>query len=125
MSEFDHLIDSALNSYPLASLPSRFVQRTMARIQPRPRFHLEFLDLALPAFIIIFGITVIGLAFWLINTLNPLWLLELQVRAQWYAQNINALPWGLFAVIGIAGVSACTLSGLMLVVAFDRPIPVR
>ena len=125
MSDFEPLIDAAFDSYPLAPLPSRFVQRTIARIQPRPRFHLEFLDLALPAFIILFGITVISLGFWLVNTLNPLWLLELQVRTQWYAQNMNALPWGLFAVVGIAAISACTLAGLMLVLAFDRPIPLR
>ena len=120
MSDFDPLIDAAFDSYPLAPLPSRFIRRTMGRI--RPRFHLEFLDLALPAFIVLFAITVVSLGFWLVNALNPLWLLELQVRALWYAQNMNALPWGLFALAGIAGFSACTFAGLALALALDRPI---
>jgi hypothetical protein len=122
MNASDSQIDSALDSYPLVPLPPRFIQRTMARIHPRPRFHLEFLDLALPAFIILFGTIVTSLVFWLINTLNPLWMLELQVRAHWYAQNLNALPWGLLAVVWISVIGASSLAGLMLILAFDRPL---
>ena len=125
MNEFDPLIDTAFDSYPLAPLPSHFFQRTMVRIRPRPHFQLEFLDLALPAFISLFGVTVIGLVFWLANALNPLWLLDLQFRVQWYAQNMNVLPWGLFVIVSITGMGVCTVAGLMLALVLDRPLPLR
>lgn len=49
----DHLLTQALESYPLAPLPPGFVHRVMARIEPAPllpRFRLQFVDLAVPAF---------------------------------------------------------------------------
>jgi hypothetical protein len=119
MTELDPLIDAALESYPLTPLPRRFVRRTMAVI--RPRFRLEFLDLALPGFFILFAATLAGVAFWLVNALNPVWLLEIQIRAGWYAQNLNALPLGWFAAVGLAGFSATILAGVILALALDRP----
>jgi hypothetical protein len=121
MNEFDPQIDAAFDTYPLVPLPARFIRRTMVHIQPRPRFRLDFLDLALPVFVLIFGITMISLTFWFLNATNPLWLLEFQVRAEWYTQNMNTLPLGLIALVGIAGISACTLTGLTLIMAMDRP----
>jgi hypothetical protein len=121
----DAQIDAALNTYPLASLPPGFIKRTMGRILPKPRFRLEFLDLALPAFLIFFAITIISLGFWLITSLNPIWLLELQVKGQWFARNINLLPLGLYTFVGFAGVCVFLLLGLALALAMDRPIPLR
>jgi hypothetical protein len=124
MNENDPLIDAALDSYPLAPLPPRFIGRTMAGIQAgsRLRFRLDFLDLALPVFFGIFGVTIIGLALWLVNALNPLWLLELQIRAEWYAQNLNLFPVGWFAAAAVAGAGVIALTGLLLALALDRPV---
>lgn len=122
MNPFDPLLDTAFDSYPLAPLPAGFIRRTMARIQPRPRFRLEFLDFALPGFFVCFGTAAIGIAFWLITALNPLWLMQFQHRTQWYAQNLNVLPWGLFAIVSLTAISACTLAGLILLLALDRPL---
>jgi len=123
--QIDLQIDLALNTYPLASLPPGFMKRTMGRILPKPHFRLEFLDLALPAFLIFFAGTMISLAFWLISSLNPIWLLELQVKGQWFAQNPNVLPWGLFTFVGFAGVSVFLLFGLAVAWVVDRPIPLK
>jgi len=123
--QIDMQIDLALNTYPLAPLPPGFIKHTMGRILPKPRFHLEFLDLALPAFIIFFVVIIIGLGFWLVSSLNPIWLLELQVRGQWFARNMNLFPWGLFTFVGFAGVCIFLLFGLGLALALDRPIPLR
>jgi len=123
MNDSESLIDAALDSYPMAPLPRRFVRRTMAGIRAgsRLRFRLEFLDVALPAFFVLFTGTLTGLGFWLLNALNPLWLLEIRIRAGWYAQNLDALPLGWFALVGFAGLSAAVLAGLILLLVFDRP----
>lgn len=124
MNDSDPLIDAALDSYPLAPLPPHFVRRTMAGVRAgiRPRFRLEFLDLALPVFFILFAVTLTGLGFWLLNALNPLWLLEIQIRAGWYAQNLYALPLGWIAAVGFASLWAALLAGSILLLAFDRPV---
>jgi hypothetical protein len=123
--QIDAQIDAALNSYPLASLPPGFIKRTMGYILPKPRFRLEFLDLALPAFLIFFAGTIISLGFWLITSLNPLWMLELQVKGEWFVRNINLFPLGLYTFVGFAGVCVVLLFGLGLALALDRPIPLR
>lgn len=124
MNELDPLIDAALESYPKAPLPPRFVRRTMAAIRAahRPRFRLEFLDLALPGFLALFAATLVGLALWLAAAFNPLWVLELQVRLNWYAENPGFLPLGWIAGAGIAVVCAFALAGLGLALALDRPV---
>jgi hypothetical protein len=92
------------------------------RAASRPRFRLEFLDLALPGFAVVFLSTFFLLGIWMVNVLQPRWLLELQVRAGWYLENLDALPWGLFASVGFAGGSAFVVVGLVILVALDRPV---
>jgi hypothetical protein len=116
----DSLIDAAFDSYPLAPLPPRFTRRTMAHIFPRPRFRLEFLDLALPVFTTIFFISMTGLGVWLINFLNPFWLLELQAWAHWSAQNMSTFPWSLAAAVSIVVTGVCVLIGLAFLLVFDK-----
>jgi hypothetical protein len=101
MEKYDLLVDAALDSYPVSPTPPGFTRRVMAQIRreqsvrkpasrPGGRFHLEFLDLALPAFFAGFA----GLGFivllGVIALLNPLWLLraQLQIRTLMYE-----LPW--------------------------------
>jgi len=45
------MIEAAIESFPLKDLPPGFVKQTMRRLSPRPRFHFEFLDLAIPTFL--------------------------------------------------------------------------
>lgn len=94
----DHVLDAAIDSYPLAPVPSGLVRRTLARIQPRPvpRFRLEFLDIAVPLFIVLFGILTIWAAFWTLNYISPYWMLEwiprLAYFRQWMAFELMRLP---------------------------------
>lgn len=124
MNETDRLIDAALDSYPLVPLPPRFVQRSMAAVRAvsRPRFRLEFLDLALPGFVILFTSTLALLGFWLLNVLQPRWLLILQVRASWYAQNLDIVPLGFYGFVVMTGLSVFVLAGLVVALALDRPV---
>ena len=96
---------------------------TAVRAAGRPRFRLEFLDLALPGFFVLFTATMAGLTLWLFNALNPLWLLDLRIRVNWYLQNLDIFPVGWFAAAAIAGVSLCALAGLGVALALDRPAP--
>jgi hypothetical protein len=112
------LIDAALAEYPLAPLPPRFVRRTMTRV--RPRFRFDFLDLALPAFLLLFGVVLTGVAVWMVAALKPLWLLEMQVRIQWYLQNTSAVPWITLGTAWIAVVCGVLLVGVVIAAALDR-----
>lgn len=61
----DNLLTQVLESYPQAPLPSGFVNRVMAQIEPAPlppRFQLQFVDLAVPAFASLLLVTLILLA---------------------------------------------------------------
>lgn len=61
----DNLLTQVLESYPQAPLPSGFVNRVMAEIEPAPlppRFRLQFVDLAVPAFASLLLVTLILLA---------------------------------------------------------------
>ena len=123
MNKLELQIDAALESYPQAPLPARFLQRTMQRI--RPRFRLEFLDLALPDFITLFLTTLIGLGFWVVSSLNPLWLLEVQVRFRWYSQNLDVFlpePPGLAAIVFL---TACIFAALAFAFTLFKPLPTR
>ena len=61
----DNLLTQALESVPQAPLPPGFVNRVMTRIEPAPlppRFRLQFVDLAVPAFASLLLVTLILLA---------------------------------------------------------------
>lgn len=60
----DDLLTQALESYPQAPLPPGFMRRVMAQIEPAPlpRFRLQFVDLAVPAFASLLLVTLILLA---------------------------------------------------------------
>jgi hypothetical protein len=63
--EQDQLLNQVLNDYPQAALPAGFVGRVLARIEPAPRpspFRLQFLDVAVPAFVSLLVVTIILLA---------------------------------------------------------------
>ncbi len=62
-------LDEAINSYPLTPLPPGFAQRVMVEVSRTPqleaRFRLQFIDLALPAFMTTFGTAVLLTTLWL------------------------------------------------------------
>jgi len=66
-------LDAALDSYPLAPVPAGLVRRALAQIQPRPvvKFRLDFLDFAVPSFLVIFILLTFGVILWTINYLYP------------------------------------------------------
>jgi hypothetical protein len=82
----DRLIDAAIQSYPLESLPSGFAKKTMHRLAPRSRFHLEFLDLAIPTFLAfctaMLGVSVI----WITRQADFTWLSGALPLVEAYAQ---------------------------------------
>lgn len=59
--EHDLLLNQVLDDYPQAALPAGFVGRVLARIEPAP-FRLQFLDVAVPAFVSLLVVTIILLA---------------------------------------------------------------
>ncbi len=62
-------LDEAINSYPTAPLPPGFAQRVMVEVARTPqleaRFRLQFIDLALPVFMTMFGTAVLLTTLWL------------------------------------------------------------
>jgi len=62
-------LDEAIDSYPLAALPPGFTQRVMKHVVYTPqleaRFQLHFIDLAVPAFMTVFGTAVLLTTLWL------------------------------------------------------------
>jgi len=105
-SDWDNSLDAAIESYPLAPLPSGFVNRLMAQVEqePRavdlPRFRLQFLDVALPAFLALFALMVVTGGIWLGGQLNAAGLANPQSNLALIGQ---IPPWfgvGALAVLG-------------------------
>jgi hypothetical protein len=116
----DRTIDVAIESYPLEDLPPGFVQRSIGRLSPRPRFHFEFLDLAIPTFLALctalLGVSMIWItrldgAAWLSGAIS---LLEVYVQAN--------LVW-LLAIAAIVVLGGVFL--LVLVITFWLESPLR
>lgn len=83
ISNNDPRIDIAINSYPMVDLPDGFTAKVMNTIRkehPRFRFRLQFIDLALPMFLSLFSLTLLGVCAWGMNQLEPLWLEYLKLE---------------------------------------------
>jgi hypothetical protein len=119
MNPLDPRLDTALNTEPKKSLPRGFVQRVMLQTAARPAyakspFRLEFLDLALPVFAIVFVVQIALLAVWLLNQSDPFWLSRIENQLAWFSNNValelNVAVMlaaglgflGLLAVVGLA-----------------------
>lgn len=114
----DAQLDAALDSYPLAPVPPGLMRRTLAKLppRPRPRFRLEFVDLAVPMFLVIFALLTGWTLLWTLNFLSPHWMLELAPRLafarQWLQFELMRLPVWLPALTIILG--GLTLTGITL-----------
>lgn len=127
-NERDSILDAAIESYPLAPLPSGFVGRIMAQVGQQsqdivlPRFQLQFLDVALPAFLALFAFLVVTVGVWLTRGLNSAGLAGFQLNLTLIGQ----IPawFGLSAIAVIGEVMAVIMVGVML--WLDRPfLPVN
>jgi hypothetical protein len=124
----DSCLDAAIETYPLAPLPSGFVNRVMAQVkqQPqaivRPRFRLQFLDVALPAFMALFALLVMVVGMWLTGQLGAAGLPAVQLNLTSAGQ---VPPWfGISAVVVLGEVMVAIMVGAML--WLDRPyLPVN
>jgi hypothetical protein len=79
----DSRIDFAIDSYPLVELPDGFtagVINTIRKEHPRIRFRLQFMDIALPMFLSLFSLLLLGICLWGMNQLDPLWIEYLKLE---------------------------------------------
>jgi hypothetical protein len=126
MNEFndqDSFLDAAIETYPLAPLPTDFVSRVMTQVgqQPQviilPRFKLQFLDVALPAFMALFALLLVVVGMWLTGRLDAAGLPAVQLNLALAGQ---VPPWfGISAVVVLGEVMVAIMVGVML--WLDRP----
>jgi hypothetical protein len=79
----DPRIDSAINTYPMVELPEGFIAETMTRVENHRtsiRFRLHFIDLAMPVFLAVFLLVLIGIGMWGAEQIDPLWLRNMQLE---------------------------------------------
>lgn len=124
----DSIVDAALNTYPLAPVPSGLVRRTLARLQPRPvvRFRLEFLDFVVPLFFVSFALLTLWAVFWTLNYVSPYWMLEwiprLAYFRQWLAFELMRLPTWLPVLGMMAGGICLACLTLIMVLLLERSL---
>lgn len=120
------VLDAALDSFPLAPVPSGLVRRALARITPRPvvRFRLEFLDFAVPLFLVTFVILTVWAAFWTLNYVSPYWMLEwatqLKINQQWLMFKAMQIPSWLPALLAILGSLSVLVMGFIAILLAER-----
>jgi hypothetical protein len=119
------LIDTALNSVPLEPLPEGFVAATMARITPQPRFHIQFLDVAIPFSIAALVCSFVSAGLWLAGWLNAAWLPPPPVTlpiAEKLPALLSSAPWLGIALLllGIEG-GLALVAGACVSLWIDRP----
>lgn len=127
-SQIEHLLDAALDSYPLTPVPPGLVRRTLARIRPQPvaKFRLDFLDFAVPSFLVLFILLTVGVALWTLNYLNPYWMVEWSARLaftrQWMQFKLMQIPAWL-PVLGVTlGGVFLTGCGLVMILILERSL---
>ena len=117
------LLQSAVESYPLTPLPDGFVGRVMLQVRRDtqavvlPKFRLQFLDVALPAFLALL-VALIGIVgSWWMGALGSTVMPEIQF--DWAAVR-QAVPWIAVGVTALLGeVAVVMMVGVRL--WLDRP----
>ncbi len=124
MNDPDPRIPLALDNLPAAPLPPGFVRKTMARLPARrPRFRLEFVDVAVPAFLTMFLFMAGSTGIWLVNQIDPVKLAQLQIQLEWLWLNLPALPaWNVLA-LGTFGLACIFLILMGIAASVARPAP--
>ena len=123
MNDTEHIIDTALETYPLVDLPPDFVRQTIAQIRPTPRFHLTFMDYALPVFFSFFGAIILAVLFWMLNGLIATWSIELQARFSQLAQYTSFLP--IYQLVLATATCLVLLASVILALSLWLEKPIR
>jgi hypothetical protein len=126
MNERDRKIEASLRSYPLVPLPGGFSRRLFARLGSKTvwkpaRFRLEFVDLAIPAFMVVFNLLLFFVLAWMLNTLDPTWMLRgrlelqllLQVQLALLLRQAQLQPEAILWILA-AGWTFCLVAALLL-----------
>jgi hypothetical protein len=110
----DAIVEAALNAYPLAPAPSGFSARVMAQLRPpKPIFHLEFIDLALPAFFALFSAGILAVTLYLLFGLDKLTRLQLELQIKVWLAQVSAPP---VAIVWMPILVACGVIGTVALV---------
>lgn len=80
MDKMDPTLDNFLECMPLAPLPNGFMQRTMSRVILQQHYRLRFIDFALPLFALLFLPLLLGIAWWVMAQIDPLWLAQARLE---------------------------------------------
>ena len=120
------VLDAALDSYPLAPVPAGLIRRALARLEPHPkiRYRLEFIDLAVPVFLVLFLLLTVWAAFWTLNYVSPYWMLEwatqLEIGRQWFLFKAMRLPAWLPVLVAIFGGISFVGVGFIAILLIER-----
>lgn len=128
MDDSERRIDAALGSYPLSPLPPGFTPRLMARLAlSERRFRLDFLDLALPGFFLLFGALSLALLGWALASLDPYGLARWRFEVQMWLWRARLAPyWPLAALAAVWTTSvALGMIATLLWLAPPRASPAR
>ncbi len=125
LSADQDVIEMALNSVPFAPLPEDFVAATMARLALRPRFHMQFLDVAIPFSIAALVFSALCAGLWLGGWLNAGWLPPPPVVlpiAEVLPAALASAPWLGIALL-LLGIEAglALVAGACVALWIDRP----
>lgn len=122
-TELDNAIIEALEDLPLAPLPPGFVYATMRKITPKPRFRLQFLDLALPVLSGVFFVCTLMILGWFTGNFTYEWLPYPAGFAQGFFGLITQLPGYMLLALAL-GVEAALVMvvGITVALWLDRPL---
>lgn len=123
MKDTERIIDTAIETYPLEDLPPGFVRKTMDQIAPQPRFHLTFMDYALPAFFAFFSAIILFISYWILRGLNESWQFELRL----FQIMGNPSMTTLLGLVLAAIICLVTLATAILILSLwlEKPIPLQ
>jgi hypothetical protein len=125
-NKYEQYIDAALDSYPEAPLPPDFVQDTMRQVALSTRFRVEFVDVAVPAFIAIFGTTILGLLIWGATQIDPLWVQQCILILKMNQATLSPGLIGVSLSFAVLGAGVAVLSAPFVLWMFiNRPMPVE
>lgn len=120
----DSRIDFAIDSYPLVELPDGFTSRLINTIRndyPRIRFRLQFIDFALPMFLSLFSILLLGICLWGLNQLDPMWIEYLKLEIDYALKVIMPMVEYRVSLVTLFSMGMILIGSLFTVWIINRP----